>query len=332
MRDHASTVHEANNLRLASRYSQAIDLLAEYTQVIDADADAWTVLGLCYMNTGRLVIAIGYFNKALTILPQSSVISYFIAFCILKYTCYTDSLPFFKNAIYNGADHPDLWLWYGEALLRSKMFRQAYSSLGKATLRNVSDPNRLFSFLFRAADGILRPSNEKQYYHDSIVSRLKSSLGIDNIVCVGDSHVLILDHVKSLHVFQTGSPTAYNLLNPKSTESGLSQIQEIVSRYSPESTAILFTYAEIDIRNHIPKHSFENRWDYMKSASNVVTRYLHVLKMFADKGFTILVNGPFGTGVGVPNYGYERDRNVIAECVDKLLAEAINTIPIAYTS
>jgi len=330
MNNEPRIVSYANSLRLQSRQEEAIQILTAYNSRTSLDADAWLVLGLCYMNTSRLVIAIGYFHKALKLCPYPGNIYYLIAFCIHKYTEYDGSLKYFRRSPYYGCDHPDLWLWYGEALMRTNQNKQALAALSRAAAGKVCDPNRLYSFLFRSAERIRFPCYSKQGYHEAIVNRLKKRLKVTNIVCVGDSHVLLLEHINSLRVIQTGSPTAYNLLNPDSTESGLQKIMQAVSELDPSSTAILFTYAEIDIRNHIHKHSFYSGRNFADVSSDVVIRYVEVLNLFANQGYTLLVNGPFGSGAGVPNHGSEKDRNTIAYYIDRFLREAAAKLPKAY--
>ena len=318
---HESTIEKALRLRAAGDFDNAITVLQNSQQEAEQEPYIFLLLGLSYMNTSRLVIAIGFYYKYIAFDTTSSLAWYLIAFCIHKYTSYTDALPFFRKAIFLGFDDPDLWLWYGEALMRSGYYRRSLRAL-KKSLNSDSKPcdlNRAYSFFFRSASLALKHDAPKPSYHDALVAQIKSLLGIDEIICVGDSHTLILEHIRSLVVVQTGSPTAYNLLDPSSTESGLPKIRQALEGKDPTKTALIFTYAEIDIRYHIHKHAAIRGMAYSDAVSVVVSRYVEVLDYFSAGGFTVLVNGPFGTGVGVPRVGPEVDRNVISLLIDQQL-------------
>lgn len=306
-------------LRQNKQYEESIYLLKNIITKQDTCARAYLLCGLSYMNTGRLVIALGYFRKYINLEPKEYIGWYLSGFCILKYTEYKGSIDYFKKAIELGGDFGDLWLWYGEALMRSGHAEIAFKCLCNATKGKISDLNRCYYFLFRSLGEATQKPILKLDYRSALVDRMKRFLAIDEIICVGDSHVLILEGINGLEVFQTGSPTAYNLLNPESTESGLSQIEDCIKDKDSKKTAILFTYAEIDIRNHIYKHIVDKSMNFETAVELVVERYLCAVRIFANKGFKILINGPFGSGKGVPRIGREHDRNRIAYLLDRSL-------------
>ena len=331
-------IKHALRLRDEGRYGDSIIFLKQCISNNPSDYDALRLLALNYMNTGWLVIAIGFYNKAIALNPAASIERFFVAYCILKYSCYEGSLPYFYSALRFGVDGKNIWLAYGEALLRTGRYKVAYKcltrsiKLEKFDKNTPYDSNRAYSFLFRVAKSLLAKPSLKLTYHDSLVDRLKRQLNVKDILCVGDSHVLLLDNIATLDVVQTGSPTAYNLLDPSSTESGLPQISLAASKYNPKATAIMLTYAEIDIRCHIHKHASLKKMSYEASAEVVVDRYFSVIQDLRSKGFTILVNGPFGSGIGVPRFGAEVDRNVIAYYIDQLLRQRCNQDGIYYCS
>ena len=327
-------IYAAYKLRKKGKYEEAITLLESSFFADQTRSEFLVLIGFMYMNIGMLVVAAGYFSKYLAVNPADPIGWINKGFCVMKYSCYPDSLKYFRRgiALGYGADkelaNDDFWLWYGEALMRSGFAKQALKCFIKAVEINCSDLNRAYSFLFRCAvnDHIL-PSTTKELPANSLVNRIKNLLGVRNILCVGDSHTAIFQACRGLDVIQTGSPTAYNLINPDQTENGLKKIQTEAKKYKPSETAIVFTYGEIDIRAHIYRHSAKNSMSFDKSTDIVVSRYLEALKIFRQSGFTVLINGPFGTGVGVPAYGSERDRNVIAALINSKLKSfcALNT-------
>ena len=240
------------------------------------------IQGLNYMNTGRLVIAIGFFNKYLKYYPYDGKCWSLIGFCILKYTSYRDSISYLRSAIHYGAYESDTFANLGEAYFRSNFYIEALRCLQKAhLLGGVRDKKRLYDFMFRSADNVL---NNKQLSNESIndccylvTKDLKLALQVDNILCLGDSHTLIFEGVLGLDVFQTGSPTAYNLISETSKSKSIGIIRDLLSNYDPKSTAVMLTYAEIDIRNHIYKQMILRSISLEDACSIVVDRYCLVI-------------------------------------------------------
>ena len=68
----------------------------------------------------------------------------------------------------------------------------------------------------------------------------------------------------------------------------------------------MLTYAEIDIRNHIYKQMILRSISLEDACSIVVDRYCLVIAEIESLGFKLLVNGPFGSGFGVPRVETKR--------------------------
>ena len=97
----------------------------------------------------------------------------------------------------------------------------------------------------------------------------------------------------------------------------------MLMQYDPKKTAVMLTYAEIDIRNHIFKQMAIKRLSIEEACSIVVDRYKQAIHEIEKLGFTkILINGPFGSGFGVPRVGSENIRNFIAFKLHTMLEEA----------
>jgi tetratricopeptide (TPR) repeat protein len=313
-----------------------------FTNHLKADkfwAEGWFINGMNHLNSGNLVIAIGHFHKYLSITNDYRYAGkcwHYIGFCILKYCEYYSSISFLRNSIACGFDERNLWLHIGEAYMRSSKFKQAFNCLRKAVSSQTHSPdidlNRLYSFFFRSIENMCKKPLRKLDCLEAVADQIKKNLDVENIVCVGDSHVLLLENILGLDVFQTGSPTAYNLLKEDSTESGILKIREIIRNFDPARTAIIFTYCEIDIRVHLYKQAVNKDISYKEIAQDVVGRYMKVMEEFDKLGYHILVNGPFGTGIGVPRFGNEPDRNYLAFLIDSEMQSLAETSGYHYAS
>ena len=80
-----------------------------------------------------------------------------------------------------------------------------------------------------------------------------------------------------------------------------------MERHDAQNTAVLMTYAEIDIRNHIYKQMII-RDIPVKKHEDVTSKYFEVISQIYEKGFQI-VNGPFGSGLGVPSHGNLQEKS-----------------------
>lgn len=322
---YAESMNVALDMRNKGNFKGSIYLISKLIEENPDEAPLYFYQGLNYMNTGRLVIAIGFFNKYLVRYPCDARCWSLIGFCVLKYTCYTDSIFYLRSAISYGANDSDVFANLGEAYFRSNSFSKALNCLQKAhILGGVRDKKRLYDFMFRSADNISNQDKNKIYEVSDccylVVKDLKQTLNIDNILCIGDSHTLIFERISGLDVFQTGSPTAYNLISEDSQSQSIAIIRELLAKYKPASTAVMLTYAEIDIRNHIYKQMIIRGISINDACSIVVNRYCMVISEIESLGFKLLINGPFGSGFGVPRVGCEEVRNEIALMIDSMLS------------
>jgi tetratricopeptide (TPR) repeat protein len=312
----------ASRLRSSGQIGECIKYIANKLEAEKHDPRLLLLQGLNFMNTGRLVIAIGYFSKYLNAAPRDGLGSYLIGVCILKYTEYGSAVPYLKRSLRQGYLSTDVYAHLGEAYFRTRRHREAFRCLVTAHYRgNISDKKRVYDFMFRSIDFLKssRSHNDTADPCQLAVEDLKASLGVDHIVCLGDSHTLIFENIIGLDVYQTGSPTAYNLLNHESSSKSLDHILQILTDYQPSKTALLLTYAEIDIRNHIYKQSILRQMTLMEACSIVAGRYATAIERLASLGYKIMINGPFGSGFGVPRVGCEAIRNTIASYLDEQL-------------
>jgi len=332
----------AISLRGKGLLEESIEACWKVLAINKMNGICWIIQGYNYMETSRLVIAISCYQKALTN-PKAAhipLIYYNIAFCILKYTEYFSSIPYFKKAIsygYTGdpnTEDPNLWLWLGEAYMRSHKYEAAIKSLLKGIRTNeVKDKNRLYSFFFRSIESILCSNNlQSRDYLELLSDEIKENMSVKSILCIGDSHVNIFEIVKGFDVVQTGSPTAYNLQNIFSTTGAYELIMQALNNYDPSSTAVMLTYAEIDIRNHIYKQLQMRNISFRSACEEVVEKYMEVINKIHSKGYKIIINGPFGSGIGVPNHGEISERNSIAVLVEECLKKHVSSINAIYTS
>ena len=286
------------------------------------------------MNSGRLIIAIGHFTKCCSLEPNNGIPWHAKAWCIHKYCEYSASRIYFKEAARRGVyEIEDMWLWVGESYLRSGKYLQAFKALSFGEkLGSHRDKDRAYEFLFKSVEGIYAPKLHKADYCDDIVLSIKKEIGVEEVVCMGDSHVLLLEGVNELNVFQTGSPTAYNLLNENSSTGAINIIRSILSNYNPQKTACILNYAELDIRNHIYKHVAQGTKGLFECCEIVVDRYMQVLKEVKGYGFQAMAIGPFGSGLGTPRHGEIKERGIIACTIDALLKKSCEDENIPYSS
>ena len=82
-------------------------------------------------------------------------------------------------------------------------------------LGGVHDQVRLNHFLFTSIRKVINQTKSETQNDGltSLINQVKAYLNVNNIICIGDSHVNIFEIGSSLKVYQTGSPTAYNLGN-----------------------------------------------------------------------------------------------------------------------
>lgn len=321
-----ASLEYALELRKCGRLTESILVLNRLLILSDVQPLAFLWQGLNYMNTGRLVVAIGYFNKYLSYYPNDAETLGLVGFCVLKYTCYEESIPYLRKAIQYGAQDVNLLAYLGEALFRSGKYSESLKCFQECHSRGgVSDKKRVYDFMFRSIE-ILYQGNPRQASGTTdccaeIVKDLKSALCVTNIICLGDSHALLFEYVNGLDVFQTGSPTAYNLISENSSSKSLKTIMTLLDQYEPNNTAVMLTYAEIDIRNHIYKQMIARQMNLVEACEIVVERYGSVISQIDELGYKVLINGPFGSGFGVPRVGSEHVRNCIATTINTLLSD-----------
>ena len=311
------------------QYDESIQSLKSILSLEIKHPYIYLLLGLNYMNTARLVIAIGYFNSYLKWEPYDPNVWKLKGFCVLKYTQYKNSIPYLKKAIGLGCHDRDIFVLLGEALFRSQKYLAARKCLLYAhSLKGSCDFKRLYDFLFRSINPHIEAKERKYDHREALVRSIKKETEVKTIICVGDSHVLNLEAVPDLIVHQTGSPTAFNLSNPNSSSQALPQILSLAKNYEPSSTLFVLTYGEIDIRNHIYKQLLVSSKDLIDICKSVVESLLRVANQLHQYGFKVMINGPFGSGNGVPRYGETQDRNYIAACINQLIEQSTESTEI----
>ena len=70
----------------------------------------------------------------------------------------------------------------------------------------------------------------------------------------------------------------------------------------------------------------------VEASKVVVSRYSEVISSLHKLGYQIILNGPFGSGFGVPRVGSEQIRNLIAVKLDNMLREKSELLGWLYSS
>ena len=210
-----------------------------FFEVLTKDPDLFFMQGLNYMNTGRLVIAKGFYHKYLEYEPKNADCWNLIGFCISKYTWYRESIKYFRRAIPFGGNESNMYANLGEAYFRRKIYSKSLRCLQKAHLMGgVRDKKRLYDFMFDCIENDFfetqRQGNDIGDWSYLVANDLKKALNVDNIICLGDSHTLIIQGVNCLDVFQARSPTAYNLMNENSQSKSIRIIRDLLKCFKPK--------------------------------------------------------------------------------------------------
>ena len=163
---------------------------------------------------------------------------------------------------------------------------------------------------------------------------------MNKIYCIGDSHVSVFLGKDSLapiypaksnslfnffEVVRIGPITAYNIGNTNSTTKAKEKIDSLLKAEVPEGSTLIFSAGEIDIRVHLLKQaSLQNKTSY-EISSEILEKYMSVLRGYANMGFIIIVLSPPPSTYILedlseyPTYGTEKERNIATKIFNENL-------------
>ena len=163
---------------------------------------------------------------------------------------------------------------------------------------------------------------------------------LNKIYCIGDSHVSVFLGKDSLapiypaksnslfdffEVVRIGPITAYNIGNANSTTRAKEKIDSLIKAEVPAGSTLIFSAGEIDIRVHLLKQAtLQNKTSY-EISSEILEKYMLVLKGYANLGFNIIVLSPPPSTYILenlseyPTYGTEKDRNIATKIFNENL-------------
>lgn len=201
-----------------------------------------------------------------------------------------------------------------------KKYNQAILAFQSVLQQDSYFPGGLY-FLIRA----IRERDQVSSCPISLVTFLSSTirdvLGCTQIIAFGDSHISVYKEIYGFEDVWVGAATAYNLTSPNSHTQARTKILAKLSSVSPESTAVLLSFGEVDCRSNIVKYAVKNQKTIASVCSDVVNRYMEFIDEIASMSFQVLVNGPYGTGDDHNNQGTMNERFYASALVDELLRE-----------
>lgn len=122
-------------------------------------------------------------------------------------------------------------------------------------------------------------------------------------------------------VYRLGALTAHGLSLNKQ------KIEEVLN-YSVDKKydKVVFSFGEVDIRNHIMKNVGKGKNMRMETI-NVVNEYFKVIKYYKSLGYDIIVWGPIAShagGYSGPSFGTNKERNECTEFFNTYLGTICN--------
>ena len=91
---------------------------------------------------------------------------------------------------------------------------------------------------------------------------------------------------------------------------------------TPKSTAILLCFGEIDCRAHIVKQAYIQNRTIQEVATAAAKSYFDSILSIKQKGFKVIVYGPYGSGSQFNSFGTEPSRNIAVKFFNKYLQES----------
>jgi hypothetical protein len=151
------------------------------------------------------------------------------------------------------------------------------------------------------------------------------------IYVVGDSHVGLFVGHEEFQTFHIGEPTAYNLVELKSTNQSFKKLNEAMDKMEKRSRVILCV-GEIDCRIHIYYQYRKTGRSMEKLISATVERYVeicHYLRInnFIPVGCSIPPAGYEGNDYNYPYYAQSQMRAYIYDRFHKMQREWLYNVP-----
>ncbi|CAE21986.1 TPR repeat:HAT (Half-A-TPR) repeat [Prochlorococcus marinus str. MIT 9313] len=293
-------------------YRKAIELKPDF-------ADAYLNLGNILKDKGDVGQAIASYRKAIDLKPDFSE-AYYQLFLVNSHSGDHDSaLIALKQCLDVDDNHYNARQSIGHAFFQADRREEAIQYFSsRANEFNLVDYVQLFRALEgRVPDKVLEGVNPKSNLIEEILLIIEAS----EIVAFGDSHVNAFKGIPGVSVNYVGPATAFKLASEKSSSGGGSRVEEKLVGLDSDSSAILLCFGEIDCRAHIVKQAYLQQKSIKEVATNSAQAYFDFVLKIKNKGFPVIVCGPYGSGSQFNSFGLEEHRNFAAKHFNDCLNE-----------
>lgn len=167
------------------------------------------------------------------------------------------------------------------------------------------------------------------HHAELLASSLLNRLGKETISVFGDSHATAFAGLSQVAVHHIGPATAISLTRETSATKARSKLFQQLASLDPCRTAILLSFGEIDCRAHVIRHAVLEQVSIREATIRSVRNYTTAIREIQALGFTVLVLGISGSGMGMnlnaPKTGREQERNYAITIFNQALRQASRT-------
>ena len=94
----------------------------------------------------------------------------------------------------------------------------------------------------------------------------------------------------------------------------------------------MLSFGEVDCRANILNYCIRKGQSIDVICADVVCRYFEFVSEILEKGFTVVICGPYGSGISHNDQGNRKERYYASACVDKMLRQGAKERGIPYFS
>ncbi|WP_041424700.1 tetratricopeptide repeat protein [Synechococcus sp. CC9902] len=309
-----------------AEYEKAIRAYEIGTRIDKLNDKIYCKMGLTYHNLGKHNIAIKYYKKATKINKENSEAQYYLGFIYLQENQDEKAIKYLKDALNLNPEISRAYYYLCEALTRNNRKEEAVNIIKKRIELNcpLITPDDIFTF----GEVMRKRAIEKHESNDKIkiiLDLLLKSINKRGIVCFGDSHRSVFNNIQKINCYNTGSGTAYNLNNDKSTSGSGKRIKKVLENINKDEYAILLVYGEIDCMEHIMKNSYREDKNIDEITTKLAVKYTEYIRNLKNEGYTVLVYGPALSGFSFNSHGTQEERNRIMRNFNEQIEKNLST-------
>ena len=294
-------------------YRKAIEVKPDF-------ADAYFNLGNVMKEEGKLEEAIAIYRKAVEVKPDFAE-SYYQLYVTHDLLGSSDSaLNALEKCLQIDPSHYNARQSIGFAFFKANRIDDA--------IQYFSSRVKSFDFvywvhLFRALEGkIPKKLLNGVEIKNRLVEEILLRIGSSQIAAFGDSHVNAFRGIEGVSTNYLGAATAYNLSSETSSSGGGRRLKEKLKTLDPETNAILLCFGEIDCRAHVVKQAYVANKSIKESAVDAAKAYFDLILSIKERGYQVIVYGPYGSGSQFNSIGLESYRNSAVKFFNNSLRES----------